>query len=525
MIIQQIRQNDSLYFEGKELCDNLCHELNMKEDFKVRSVKYNFFMNIILKLSSFIFPLITFPYVSRVLLAEANGKLSFASAVVSYFSLFASLGIPTYGVRKCAEVRDKREILSKTVKELLIINSLCAIVTYGALFITVLCVPKMRNDMLLYWISSLSIVFNVIGVEWFYQAIEQYQYITVRNIFFKIIAIILMFISVHKPEDYLIYAGINIIGTVGSNVLNFIRLKKYIDLSPFIKQKYNFKVHLVPIITLFLYSATTTIYTNLDQVMLGFMVGDESVGFYSAAIKIKNILVSVITALGAVMLPRVSYCLKNGKMDEFSILIKKSFQFICIVSIPISIFFFLRANDVINLLAGNQYRESITILKYLMPAIVFIGLSSVTAWQLLIPLGKEKCTVYGAIIGASIDLIINFVLIPKMGAAGAAIGTTVAEFVVLFSHMVILKDIIKKLFKLKTVCITLLSGISAAIICVGFNKVIIIDKIILRCVCDGVIYFGGYLVMLILFKEAMIKEILEKWLRKYKSLIHNKNNN
>lgn len=306
----------------------------MEEKFKVKSVRYNFLMNIILKMSGVIFPLITFPYVSRVLLSAANGKIAFASSVVSYFSLVASMGIPSYGIRKCAEVRDNREKLSKVVTELLTINSICTLLSYLVFVVLVITIPRFSSETLLFSITSLTILFNMLGVEWFYQAIEQYQYITIRNISFKIISIILMFVFVHKPSDYILYAGINVFASVGSNILNALKLSKYVDLGIKRHQKYELLIHLAPIVTLFLYNATTVIFTSLDQVMLGFIKANESVGYYSAAIKIQNILVSLITALGAVMLPKISYVLKNEGRKNFEQMIRKSFEFIIISAIP-----------------------------------------------------------------------------------------------------------------------------------------------------------------------------------------------
>src|SRR5699024_253169 len=171
----------------------------MSEKFKVKSVKYNLLMNLILKMSGVIFPLITFPYVSRVLLSEANGKIAFATSVVSYFSLVASMGIPSYGVRKCAEVRDNKNELSKIVRDLLILNSIFTLLSYGVFIILLIVVPKFNSETPLFLISSITIIFNMLGVEWFYQAIEQYQYITVRNIAFKLLSIGLMFLFVHSP--------------------------------------------------------------------------------------------------------------------------------------------------------------------------------------------------------------------------------------------------------------------------------------------------------------------------------------
>ena len=158
--------------------------------FKIRSVKFNLAMNIILRISGVIFPLITFPYVARTLLPEGNGKIAFATSVINYFSLFATLGIPTYGIRACAKNRNDKEKLSKTVFELLLINCVLVIVAYIILAITIGIIPEFKSNKKILLIQSSTIILNMLGVEWFYQAIEQYEYITIRNILFKIISLI-----------------------------------------------------------------------------------------------------------------------------------------------------------------------------------------------------------------------------------------------------------------------------------------------------------------------------------------------
>ena len=186
------------------------------------SVKYNFFMNFILTASSFLFPLITFPYVSRVLGAAGNGKISLASSVANYFLMVASLGIPTYGVRACAKVRDDKDELSKTAQEILIINLICTFFVTVTYLICVALVPRFREDNVLYLIEGIGIILNAFGANWIFQALEQYDYITARSILFKFLSMVLMFIFVHQKDDYLVYALITVLASVGSNALNFI---------------------------------------------------------------------------------------------------------------------------------------------------------------------------------------------------------------------------------------------------------------------------------------------------------------
>lgn len=359
----------------------------MSKDFKIHSVKYNLIMNVILKMSSFIFPLITFPYVSRILGAVGNGKVSFATSVIYYFTVIATLGIPTYGVKICAQYRDDKKKLSKTVKELLIISNIMMIISYLIFFIALFLIPKLYEEKILMLINSVTIILTVLGVEWFYQAIEQYDYITFRNLAFKVLSIVLMFLFVHKSEDYIMYGAITVVGTTGSNILNIIRINKYVNL----KESCEIELykHIRPIFTLFMLTAATMIYTSLDSVMLGFISGDEQVGYYNAATKLKSILVSFVTALGVVLLPRLSNCLSNNDYFQFNILIKKSFNFVLITSLPLTVYSILEAENCINFLAGSGYHQAILSMQYISPSIIFIGLSNIIGIQILIPTVKK----------------------------------------------------------------------------------------------------------------------------------------
>ena len=194
---------------------------------KVQDIRWNFIMNAVLKMSAFIFPMITFPYVSRILGAQGNGKITFATSVISYFSMFAQLGIPTYGIRACAMCRNDKIKLNRTVQELLIINCVTVVLSYILLIVCLAFVPKFQENRNLIIITSVTIILNAIGMDWLFQALEQYSYITIRNLLFKVISIVLMFAFVHKTQDYIVYGAINVIGTCGSNVFNLIYSSKF----------------------------------------------------------------------------------------------------------------------------------------------------------------------------------------------------------------------------------------------------------------------------------------------------------
>ena len=319
---------------------------------KIRSVKFNFIMNFIMAASAIVFPLITFPYVSRVLMAVGNGKVAAATAVVTYFNMFASLGIPTYGIRACAKVRDDKEKLSKTAQELLIINSVTMLITCVVFIVSVAAVPEFSVEKELYIINGIGMVLNMFAVTWLYNALEQYAYITVCNIVVKIVSLLLMFLLVKKPEDYIIYGGITVLASSASYVLNFLYALRFISLKK--TGKYEFRIHMKPIFRFFAMTAAASVYTNLDVVMLKFMKGDVEVGYYNAAIKVKTILVSLITSLGTVLLPRLSYYVKKNEKELFYQMIGKAVNFVVIVGLPLSVYFMIFAEESILFLKSDR---------------------------------------------------------------------------------------------------------------------------------------------------------------------------
>lgn len=471
---------------------------------KQKSLKLNFVMNAALAMSSIIFPIVTFPYVSRILMPSGTGRVTFATSLISYFSIFAQLGIPTYGIRACAQVRDDRAKLSKTVHELLIINLIMSFFVYIFLGVALVTVPRLFEDRILYIIISSTILLNVIGMEWLYKGLEKYSYITIRSVIFKFIALIAMFVFVHKKDDYITYGAISIFAASASNILNIIHARKYIDFS-FIGH-YDLRKHLKAVLVFFAMSCATTIYTNLDTVMLGFMKSDIDVGYYNAAVKIKVILVQVVASLGGVLLPRCSYYVEKGMWAEFKRICSKALNFVVVIALPLSVYFIIYAQDAIVFLSGAEYLGAIFPMKIIMPTLLFIGITNILGLQILVPLGKERIVLYSEIAGAITDLLLNIILIPKFGASGAAMGTLVAEFVVLSVQYVALRkqlfDIFIKIQYWKIIAATIVSAVASMF--VFYLKLGCFFNIVISAIVFGIIY----LLVLLLLKEKMSKEII-----------------
>lgn len=470
-----------------------------------RTIKFNLFMNMLLTTSAFIFPLITFPYITRVLQPEGTGKIAFANSVISYFSMFALLGIPTYGIRACAQVRDDKDKLSKTAQEIWILNFITTIIASAAFVGALICVPRFREEHILMLVCSTTLILNLLAMEWLYKALECYSYITMRSLFFKVLAVLLMYLTVKSKGDYIKYAGISVLANTGYGLFNFINFKKYIIIKRY--NHYNIKKHLKPVLVFFAMSVATTIYTNLDTTMLGFMKGDIEVGYYDVAIKIKVILVNLVTSLGVVLLPRISYYVEKKMEKEFWAVSEKALEFVFAIAIPLIVSFIIMAPSCILLLSGADYLPSITPMRIIMPTLILIGMSNIFGIQILVPLGKEKYVLYSEIAGAATNVIFNMMFIPRYGAAGAALGTLIAEAVVLAVQIGVMKEI--SFMLIKKVQFFRIGGatVGAGMVLLVLYENLKLPIFLLLTVCFGV-FFMVYGILLLIMKERIAVEVV-----------------
>ena len=260
------------------------------------------------------FPLITVPYVSRVLSTYGTGAVAFAQSVVTYFSLVALLGISSYGVKACAQVRDDAAELSQTVKELLIILTCSTTLVFAVYLLCIFLVPKM------YVQKELFLLFGV--ALWLYQALEQYEYITIRNVAIKMFCIVLMFVLIREQKDYVMYGAIVVLAGYGSNIFNIIRIRKMVDLR--IHTRIDIFRHFKPMLMFFIATVTSGMYVQADLVMLGFLGTTNMVGIYQLVIKIKGTFLTAVNSVGNVMLPRLSYYHAQKAEKRTEVLVAKT---------------------------------------------------------------------------------------------------------------------------------------------------------------------------------------------------------
>lgn len=395
-----------------------------------KSLKINAVVNTLKTILSLAFPLITFPYVSRVLGVNQLGKYNFANSIISYFLLIAALGISTYAVREGTQYRDNPTQISQFASEMFSINIISTVISYIALFVCLLLVRRFdlcRTEILIF---SIEIIATTIGIEWIYNIYEDFVFIAVRSLIFQCISLVLLFLLVRGPGDVDKYVLVTVISFSGNNILNWFHAKRYCNIR--LTTHIDWKRHLKPILIIFSTSIATTIYVSSDTTMLGFLVNDNnySVGIYSVATKIYNIFKNVIVAFLVVLIPRFSLLAheENGK-EKVSKLFNQLSTIVLTLVTPMMLGMIMLAPDIIRIVSGEQYIDAVPSFRILMTACLFSFFAYLFAQCILIPNRKEKSFFIATAISAGTNIGLNFILIPYIHEIGAAITTLLAELI------------------------------------------------------------------------------------------------
>lgn len=478
-----------------------------------KSIRVNFIYNFIKTLMSLLFPVITFTYASRILEVNGYGKVSFAQSFIQYFIMIAVMGINNYGIREAARRRDNKDELSKFVQEMLIINFVTTIVSYFILLMVMTFGKSLQDYKLLILINSLAIALTSMGIEWLYSALEEYKYITLRSIAFQLIALILMFVFVKDPSDYLVYAGIHVLATSGSYVMNLLHCRKFIYFCRF--KDYQLKIHIKPIFLLFAMTVSINLYTALDSTMCGLLAGDRAVGLYAAGVKVNKMVNTLIASLGVVLMPRLSYYIASESKEQFHKLAHKAYDFVFLLSIPAAVGLFSLSNEIITIFCGEKFVDAAITMKILTPIVLIIPISVLTNNQIFIPMYKEKLILISTCSGAVVNFACNMVLIPRLAENGAAIGTIIAETTVTLICIYNVSKFfsIKKLFArywqywVAALPIILIKrGISTLF---DYNLVVVLITVL----SSGIVYFTILLVLRNSFVLSLIDRVKLNYLR------------
>jgi polysaccharide biosynthesis protein len=419
-----------------------------------KSIKRNYIYNLIQQILTLLTPLITTPYISRVIGAEGIGIYSYASSIVTYFALFAALGTATYGQREISYCQDDKKRRSEVFwnNELLCIITTCISLCFYGLF----CFFQKENR-IVFFILSLSLLDVCLNVSWLLTGLEEFGKIVLRNIIIKVVSIGFIFTFVRTKDDFIIYVlGLTLALIISDIslwpfVLKFIDRPKVKDLKPFSEIKVVFSMF-VPTIAI-------SIYTVLDKTMIGIITKNAAEnGFYEQALKISRIALTIVTSLGAVMIPRIGYLFEKHDNDLVRQYMYRSYRFVGFIGIPMGLGLLAISPNFVPWFFGKGFEGVIPLIGVLGFLLLSIGINNVTGVQYLIPTKRQNTFTKTVLIGACVNLIANICLIPSLGAIGAAIASVLAETIIAITQLWIVRKEISSLAIIKQSLKYIISG-------------------------------------------------------------------
>lgn len=411
-----------------------------------------------------------------------------------------------YAVKEVARYRDDCNQRDRITVEIIILSTILCLLGYVAVWLLAEFVPQIHQQASLFYILSLTIIFTAIGVNWFYQGIEDFKFITIRAIIIRTFAAVALFVFVKDQADLLIY-GIIIVGsTVGNNFINFVHLRKHIRLNTIRLKELKFARHLKPALQVFILNLIISLYIQLNTIMLGFMSGDDAVGYFTAGTKISHIGQTIIGSLGTVLLPRCSHLIKLGDHKGFESVIKKSLNVTLALSLPMTAGLMILAVPITMIFCGSDYMDSIPVLYLNAPVIIFVSLTNLMGIQILYPMDKVNIVNLSVLGAALLNLGLNLFMIPMYGATGAAISTLIAEFAVLLIQIILGQRYfpfnIASLFTYRYIIATAVMAPCVYLsIHLAPNDLM---KILVGC-CTGLLV---YIITLVLMKDQMTCDII-----------------
>lgn len=479
---------------------------------KNKSLTKNTIFYIMYNILNIVFPLLTGIYAARILLPDSIGLVESAKNLVQYFVILSFLGIPTYGLREISKYRNNKNQLNKVYSELMIINFISTLLFWTVYNSLIFVIPNYDSNLNLYLIVGLLIFLNFFNNSWLYEGLEEFKFISIRNLIFKTLSFILLILFVKTENDFLWYASITVFGTAGNYLWNIINAKKYVK---FQFKNLNIKRHLKSIMFLVFVNLAIEIYTLVDVTMISFLCEKSNVAYYSYGIKIHRILIQFINTFTMVIVPRISLLYKEKQYEEYNALLTKTLKIILLLSIPIIIGIWFVSDYAICLLYGNNYITSAYVIKILSLSLIISPIGYLLGSRVMLVTDNETKMIIPVSLGAITNVILNLILIPKYNEIGASIASIVGELVVMITYMLYSR----KYFLLNNVSKTLKNIIlasSAMVLFLFFTNFLTFNEnfvFLIQIIGSIIIYF----ILLVIFKENEVIEIINKLLRKLKN--------
>lgn len=475
-----------------------------------KKILMNYIYNVLYQMVRVILPFILVPYTYAHITPAALGIYDFAGAIMQWFILFGILGVNIYGNREIAKIRNDKDLLNKSFFEIFymqVVNMLIATICYFAYIQFTI-----KDNLLMYQLTGLTMFATMFDITWFFFGVEDFKKVSIRNVVVKIIGVSLIMLLCKKPEDLWIYILINVCSEFLGQIIMFTELRKYISFTK-VSLLNAYKNHFKATFQLFIPTIAISVYTMLDSTMIGYLYNEEHVSFYKSSMNIIKMFLYFITSIGAVVLPRVTnsyYNDEDGDQKARS-LIQITMKVVLLLAFPMCFGMMAISNSFISwYLPTTPIISSLIIIGC--PIIIFISMSNVTGTQYMVPTGMYKEYSASVIAGACMNLVVNFLLIPKYGAYGAVIGSLIAEITVTVVQFFLIRNVIKiELFN-RSFFIYLISSLVMAGIIVLLTNFLSISKIstLIEILVGVIVYFG----ILLITKEEMLMHIINKMLKR-----------
>lgn len=477
---------------------------------KVKSIKFNAFLNVVKTILSIGIHLITIPYASRVLGASHYGKVSYANSIIQYLALLAMLGISNYAQREGPRFRDDHDKINAFASQLFTVNVIATVISYLVMVFLLVFSVKLRNYRMLILVQSVIIILTTIGADWINQIYEDYYYMTVRYIVVELIALACLFIFVRTPHDYVTYAFIMVMAAAGGNLFNIFYIKRYVHLH-FVPLS-QCKEHLKPVFKLFFVNLAMVLYISSDITILGHFKDSKTVGIYSLASKIYSTIKNVINAVIMVAIPRLSFYLGHQLQDEYKHLIQKVLDYLLTCLLPVVCGLLILAQPIMFIVGGSEYGKGAIPLSILSVALLFASLACLFSSGVLLLYKRDNVYLMATVISCLVNVGSNFIMIPLWGYNGAALTTLMAEIIMFFmSAYYSFKDHLRlKDFVMHDhVLISSICG-SALILITGMIVQSAFHNILLQLLATFVIGVIVYMIVLALFKNPLLLGLIDR---------------
>jgi O-antigen/teichoic acid export membrane protein len=477
--------------------------------------KTNYFYNLALTLINLLFPIISFPYASRILGPYGIGKVQFIVTFAQYFALIAALGIPVYGIREIAKVRHDPDRLSQTFSELMVIYLASSFVLGSCYLLIIYLIPGFAQDRLFYLTASMIVFIGFSTIDWFYAGIEEFKIIAIRSTVIKVIAIILLFVFVKTPNDLFLYLLITLSTLLGNNLINIVAIWKKVKL---VTKGLNLKIHRRPLLLVFSTTLASSMYTLFDVLMLGFLADEKAVGFYTAGVKITKVCIPLVTSLGIVLMPKIAAKIHNKSMDEFFSLIAKSYAFVVLISVPIGFGLYLLSREFILLFSGPQFLDSVGSMQILSVLPFIIGMGYLLGIQILTTSSKDKEMLICVCFGMAASLLLNVLLIPHYRQEGASVANVLSEVVVTCCYYYFVKIHYNIKFQLKPMLQALLSSLIFIPVVLLFRQLLPEAHFLILLLSVGTNVLLYLVIQSFVFKNELILEIYGEVMQRIRPL-------